>query len=205
MRSKAACPSRGHSRWGKLLSGSPTQGHTSDSRAHKCCWLFPGREATVWWPAGSEAASLHQAMGTTTGRYLCQPSTRTYGSGTLLGHRALPTALFPRKPLEIISCPAPAAPGTGTGSSYPAPTSEQRSIAWKRRGISLALAQDLHHTGQPALSAFPARANHKRITTRNGEKSRRHGPPAFPGTPRGVSPARGYPGTPEADRTHSPR
>lgn len=135
-------------------------------------------------------------MGTTPCRYLCQPSTRTHGSGTLLGHRALPTALFPRKPLEIISCPAPAAPGTGPGSSYPAPTSEQRSIAWKGRGISLALAQDLHHWGQPALSAFLARANHKRITTRNGEKSRRQGPPAFPATPRGVSPAKGYPGTP---------
>lgn len=95
------------------LSGSPSQGHMSYYGAHECCWLSPSREAAVWWPAfpaGLGAASLHQATGTSTCSYLCQPSTRTHGSGTIPGHRALPTALFPRKPLEIISCPAPAAP-----------------------------------------------------------------------------------------------
>lgn len=86
------------------------------STLHKCCWLCPSREAAVWWPAfpaGLEAASLHQA--TSTCSYLCQPSTWTHRFGTLPGHRALPTALFPRKPLEITSCPTPAAPGTGPG------------------------------------------------------------------------------------------
>lgn len=33
---------------------------------------------------------------------------------------------------------------------------------------------------------------------------RRQGPPAFPATPRGVSPPKGYPGTPEADRAPLP-
>lgn len=167
------------------LSSFPSKGHMSYSRAHKCCWLCP-REASVWWPAflaGLGAASLHQATDTSTRSYLCQPSTQTHGSGTLTGHTALPTALFPRKSLESFPVPRTCSPRNWSWLPGPAPTSGQRSRAWKHGGISLAPAQDLHHWEQSALSAFPA--SHKRTMMRSEEKDRRQGPPAFPATPLG--------------------
>lgn len=191
---------------GTALSSSPSQGHMSCSRALKCCWLCPSREAEVWWPtfpAGLGAASLGQATGTSTYSYLCQPSTQTHGSGTLPRHRALPTALFPRKSLEIISCPAPAAPGTDPGfQALLQPV--DKGAGPGRTGESHWHQHRTCTTGgsQSALSAFPA--SHQRTTTRSGEKGRRQGPPAFPATPPGVSPSKGYPGTPEADRAPFP-
>lgn len=181
------------------LSGSPSQGHMSYYGAHECRWLSPSREAAVWWPAfpaGLGAASLHQATGTSTCSYLCQPSTRTHGSGTIPGHRALPTALFPRKPLEIISCPAPAAPGTGPGSSYPAPTSGQRSRAWKHRGNLTGTS-----TGPAPLGAASTiRPSCKSKSPRNRDQEwgegQETGPPSLPSNPTWGLPTQRVPGHP---------